>query len=230
MMQDYKLQSYKDIIKHAKEDSLIVIPLGSIEQHCEAPLGTDSIIIEQIAKLVCSHIMNEYSHKCLVAPTIYYGHSPEWINCPGTISLRAETFKMLVEDILYSLVSAGFKKIVLLNGHGGNSGLLDAIAREFSAYLHNITLLVIDYWRPAGLRLGHCDELESFFLREALGKDIDCGCTKRIDLGKGYTRFTAAGTDPCGVKLVVEEESQPVSLEEVARRIASVIIDALKRE
>ncbi|MEB3765771.1 MAG: creatininase family protein [Desulfurococcales archaeon] len=228
MTPDYKLQSYKDIIEHVKENSLIIMPIGSIEQHCEAPLGTDSIIIEQIAKLVCSYLMNEYNEKCLVAPTIYYGHSPEWINCPGTISLRAETFKMLVEDIIYSLVSAGFKRIILLNGHGGNSGLLDAIAREFSAYLHNITLLVIDYWKPAELKLGHCDGLESFFLRETIGKDIDCNCTKKIDLGKGHTRFTATGTNPCGVKLVVEEERQPISLEEVARRIVGVIIDALK--
>ncbi len=230
MTQDYELQSYKGIIKHVKEDSLIIVPLGSIEQHCEAPLGTDSIIIERIAELVCSYLKDEHNNKCLVAPTIYYSHSPEWINCPGTISLRAETFRMLVEDILYSLVSAGFKRIILLNGHGGNSGLLDAIAREFSAYLPNITLLVIDYWRPAGLRLGHCDELESSFLREALGKEIDCNCTKEIDLGKGYIRFTATGTDPCGVKLVVEEESQPISLEDVARRIVSVIVEALKKK
>jgi len=99
-----------------------VIPVGSIEQHGpHLPLETDSLIAEAVSRKIASKI------NAVVVPSVRYGVSIEHMDFPGTISLSKEIFAGKISDICSSLLKHGFKKIILVNGHGGNSKTLEAL-------------------------------------------------------------------------------------------------------
>jgi creatinine amidohydrolase len=94
----------------------IIIPLGSIEQHGRhLPLGTDSYEAVETAKLIAQKA------DVLVAPVVIAGLSPHHMGFPGTITLSPETFEAVVFETAQSLIRHGFRKILIFNGHGGNS-------------------------------------------------------------------------------------------------------------
>ncbi|MCE4627332.1 MAG: creatininase family protein, partial [Desulfurococcales archaeon] len=163
-------------------NSLVVLPVGSIEQHCNAPLGLDAMISEVIAARACLRLESK-NIACIILPAVYYGFSLEWMDSPGTITLKPTTLLSLIEDIIASLAEHGAKKIVILNGHGGNSGILEAAARV-SSRKYNVVVGVIDYWRVAGLKLGHCDEIEEMLMKDLLGVEQKCECEKMVTIKK----------------------------------------------
>ena len=117
--------SYKDIEELVKEGYIPVIPVGSLEVHGpHLPLGTDGLVIHKLALEVAK------IEKIVVLPPLYYAYVPENRHFPGTISLTAETFHKLLEEICDELGRMGFKKIVILNGHGGNIVPISLFVRE----------------------------------------------------------------------------------------------------
>lgn len=92
-----------------------VLPLGSTEQHAFLSLSVDSILSERVALEAAEPL------GVPVFPVVAYGITPYFRAYPGTVSLRVETYLRLLNDILDSLVSSGFRRIVIVNGHGGNS-------------------------------------------------------------------------------------------------------------
>jgi len=100
-------------------DPIVIVPTGSIEQHGpHCPSDVDISIPFSIATMAAQRIT---AFPVLVAPPIWWGLAHYNKGFPGTISLRTETYLHLVEDICTSLWENGFKRIVLLNGHGGNA-------------------------------------------------------------------------------------------------------------
>ena len=93
----------------------------------------------------------------LVTPTACLGSSEHHMTFPGTITLRPETFRETVADISGSLIRHGFRRQVLVNGHGGNSALLAALVQQlgFEASLH---VLAVDYWSLARPVIGEVRE------------------------------------------------------------------------
>lgn len=127
-----KRMSWYDV-KLAMEEGCdtIMLPLGSVEQHGpHLPLITDSLVVEWIAEKAAESIEG-----VLVAPIIYYGVSDNHIDFPGTGSLNVDTLKQMVIDVSVSLLSHGFKNLILLNGHGGNNATVAIAAHE----IRNIT-------------------------------------------------------------------------------------------
>ncbi len=107
--------SYPEVEEYLKKRDIILVPTGSVEQHSPYGLiGTDFITAEAIARRISDamHI--------LVAPTVNYGVSPHHMAFRGTVSLTPDTMIRLISDIIESLVSHGFRRIVFINGHGGN--------------------------------------------------------------------------------------------------------------
>lgn len=96
-------------------DDRAVLPLGSTEQHAFLSLSVDSILSERIAVEAAEPL------GVPVFPVLAYGITPYFRNFPGTISLRVETYLRVLNDILDSMAATGFRKIVIVNGHGGNS-------------------------------------------------------------------------------------------------------------
>ncbi len=196
--------------------ALFVVPVGSLEQHCEAPVGADSLIAEAVARRACLRV-EARGIPCVVLPVIAYGYSPEWRGTPGTISLSVQAFTGVVKSLVESLAEWGVSRIAFVNGHGGNSGLLEAGARE-AARRAGVAVAVIDYWRVAGLRLGHCDGVEEALLRELVGVEAECACPRGLEL-PGY-RVALPGSWVAGGGGGVTEGP-------VASRVVSAVAEAL---
>jgi len=126
----------EDYLKH---DDRAVIPLGSTEQHAYLSLSTDSILAERVAMEAAGPI------GVAVFPIVAYGITPYFMAYPGTISLRANTYLRIIHDMLESLTQHGFKRIVFVNGHGGNTPA-QSVCGEFLRDHHDVRIKWHDWW------------------------------------------------------------------------------------
>ena len=107
--------NWHQVDAYLKGSDLAVVPLGSTEQHAGLSLSVDSILAEKVALDAAEPL------GVPVFPVLAYGVTPYFLAYPGSISMRVETYVAIVRDILDSLRMQGFKRIMLVNGHGGNS-------------------------------------------------------------------------------------------------------------
>ena len=146
----------------------VLVPIGSIEQHGpHLPLATDAIAPFELAKRVAEKI------GALVAPVIRPGISAHHMPFPGTITLSTTTFIGLIQDYCRCLAKHGFKRIVLLNGHGGNSSCMAVAVAELHQELPEIEILAFDWWifiprelgRTMGMEEGiHANKMETSWM------------------------------------------------------------------
>lgn len=125
--------------EYLKSDDRAVVPLGSTEQHAYLSLLVDALIPERLAREAAEPL------GIPVFPVLPYGLSPYFSAFPGTVSLRLETYVRLVRDILDSLSGAGFRRIVLLNGHGGNAPA-GAVALEWMSERPGHQVKLFNWW------------------------------------------------------------------------------------
>ncbi len=111
--------NWMGIEKYLKQDDRVILVLGACEQHGYLSLMTDVKIPLALAEAASDET------DVIVAPPLNFGSSPYFLSYPGTISLRLHTYLDVVEDILRSLYGAGFRKVMVLNGHGGNTPVRD---------------------------------------------------------------------------------------------------------
>jgi creatinine amidohydrolase len=122
----------------AKIDT-VILPVGTIEAHGIIPLGTDMLIPDRLAERLCDEI------NALIAPSIPYGITRGLYGHPGTVFVTPEIFKAYVADVVASLAKAGFDKIVVVNGHGGQiTELQDALFD--ASKTSNVKTLLINWW------------------------------------------------------------------------------------
>ena len=107
--------NWMQVQDYLENDDRCVLPLGSTEQHAFLSLATDNILAEKMA-LDAAEPLN-----IPVFPPVNYGITPYFRAYPGTISLRMSTYFNLIEDILNSMDESGFRRVLIVNGHGGNS-------------------------------------------------------------------------------------------------------------
>lgn len=122
--------NWHQVEEYLRLDDRVVLPLGSTEQHAYLSLSTDSILAERVATQAAEPL------GVPVFPVLAYGITPYFQAYPGTISLRIETYLRVVRDILDGLRHQGFRRIVVVNGHGGNApaqALLDEWLVEHTA-------------------------------------------------------------------------------------------------
>jgi len=104
---------------------VVIIPIGAIEVHGpHLPVGTDSIETYEIGLRAAREA------GVVIAPMLWYGNSRSFMDFPGTVSLEPEVIRDLTRDIVLSLIHHGFDKIVILDGHGGNYGILDILIED----------------------------------------------------------------------------------------------------
>ena len=121
--------AWPDIQRYTEGDSIVLIPVGSIEQHGpHLPVGTDAYHCQEVAERCAPLADVPY------APTLYYGYSPHHIRAvggaQGTITLRAETTMAAYYDIGRSLIHMGFKKLIYINGNASNFKVMDPVMRR----------------------------------------------------------------------------------------------------
>ena len=124
--------NWKQVEALAKDRTLLVLPTAAIEQHGHhLPLATDTLINNLLLGRALEKLPADAPVYAL--PPLCYGKSNEHIGFPGTLSVSASTFMAVLHDLGASISNAGFKKLVLYNTHGGNSSLIDVMARDLRA-------------------------------------------------------------------------------------------------
>src|SRR5579875_2076588 len=107
--------NWMQVADYLTRDDRAVVPLGSTEQHAYLSLATDAILAERVAVEAAEPL------GVPVFPALAYGITPYFLAFPGSVSLRVATYVAVLADILDSLAGQGFKRFLLVNGHGGNS-------------------------------------------------------------------------------------------------------------
>jgi len=107
--------NWMQVEKYLKDDDRAVLPLGSTEQHAYLSLSVDSILAARVAEEAAEPL------GVPVFPVVSYGLTPYFQSYPGTVTLRLETYLRLVRDILESLYHSGFRRILIVNGHGATA-------------------------------------------------------------------------------------------------------------
>lgn len=124
--------SWKQVDALPRDSTLLVLPTAAIEQHGHhLPLATDTLL----NNLMLGHALLKLPRDLSVyaLPPMHYGKSNEHVGFPGTLSVSASTFMAVLRDLGASLAKAGFQKLVLYNTHGGNTALVDVMARDLRA-------------------------------------------------------------------------------------------------
>ena len=139
-MNDLTWEQFRDRVPSACD--LAIVPVGTIEAHGAIPLGTDTIIPEALANGLAPRL------NALIAPSIAYGVTNSLLPFPGSTTVSSATFSAYLFEAAAGLVDAGFRRIVLLNGHGGQGAeVADVVARlwnEKKAYA-----VAIEWWALA---------------------------------------------------------------------------------
>lgn len=107
--------NWMQVEAHVKGDDRAVLPIGSTEQHAYLSLAVDCILAERVATEAAEPL------GVPVFPTINYGLTPSFVDYPGTVTLKLSTLIAVVTDVLDGIARAGFKRIAVVNGHGGNT-------------------------------------------------------------------------------------------------------------
>ncbi|MBM3734852.1 MAG: creatininase family protein [Acidobacteria bacterium] len=158
-------------LRQAAPDALVLFPLGAVEQHGpHLPVGTDYFTVERIARDAGAIAAAQIP--LLVAPAMPFGCSQHHIPFGGTFSMTSDTYYRAVFEMVLAVVQSGFRRIFLLNGHGGNHELLQLVARDI-ALQHPAHVAAASYWTIAwdalvaegahkGMRLpGHAGNFET---------------------------------------------------------------------
>jgi creatinine amidohydrolase len=128
-----------DVESRIAEDDRCVLPLGSTEQHARLSLCVDMILGERVAVDAAEPL------GVPVFPAIPYGLTPYFLAFPGTVSLRVETYARVIRDVLDSLAGSGFRRILMVNGHGGNQPA-HAVAIEWMADHPEVQVKFHNWW------------------------------------------------------------------------------------
>jgi creatinine amidohydrolase len=129
-----------DVKKHLAKDTLVVIPIGSTEQHGPAnPLGTDFMIAQYVARKGCD-VTN-----AICAPTMPIAVSQHHSRFPGTVWFSPRLVVEMMTEYSLNLASHGFDHIIFLNGHGGNTSALQEVANKLY-YEHNLKTVTVNWW------------------------------------------------------------------------------------
>jgi creatinine amidohydrolase len=145
---------------------LVILPTGSTEQHGRhLPLDVDLFLCES----VCLEVGRRTPDRVLVLPPIPYGLNLHHIDFPGTIHVEPETFIAFCLDVTKSVAYHGFKKILLVNGHGSNAPLVDLVARKTVlatgslCFATNYPQFLLEAFEPIreSAVMAHADEFET---------------------------------------------------------------------
>jgi creatinine amidohydrolase len=172
--------NWKQVEALPKDRTLLILPTAAIEQHGHhLPLATDTLINNLLLGKSLEKLPTDAPIYAL--PPICYGKSNEHIGFPGTLSVSASTFMAVMRDLGASIAASGFRKLILYNTHGGNSSLVDVMARDLRA---EFNLRVFCLYGSGGAAFTgiskqektygfHAGEIETSFLLAATPQLVD---------------------------------------------------------
>ena len=166
----YEKLTWPEINEAVAQNQVCIVPCGAVEQHGpHLPLDVDLICPGGIAH----GLGRQMPEQILVLPTIAYGYTGHVMDFPGTINTHFETFIRQVLDVVKSLTYHGFKKVILLNGHGSNMPNLDLVARRANLETDGECILVA-WW--------HLLTVDAGFMQTWRESDFPGGCAHACEL------------------------------------------------
>ncbi|MGD0550097.1 MAG: creatininase family protein [Candidatus Bathyarchaeia archaeon] len=174
VMENMTWEEIRDAIRSGSTN--VAFAVASWEQHGpQLPISTDTLLGDEIARRVASKLA-----KTLVGPTIRPGYSPHHMTFPGTITLRGETLEMLIEDYCISLAKHGFKNIVVICSHGGNTPTMKLACRKAAGSVVGVNVIPIydivpyapegTFDRESGFHANRAETSLILYIREGLVK------------------------------------------------------------
>lgn len=152
--------AWPDIDKLSR-DVPVVVPVAAVEQHGHhLPVATDSLLLGEVVRRVAGALHD----RVLFAPLMWLGNSHHHLEFPGTLSASPRVYLDLLNDLAENLLSHGFRRLVFLNGHGGNTtpgkqALFELRQRHRAR--RDLLLLFTTYWDPADPNSGRADLVQS---------------------------------------------------------------------
>lgn len=129
-----------------KENTVIIQPIGAIEQHgYHLPLVVDSAISEGVLGKALTLLSDQIPAFAL--PTLYYGKSNEHEGFAGTITISSQTLYSLILEMAESIYKAGFRKLILMNSHGGQPQVMEIVARDLHQKFPDLDVFPFFTWR-----------------------------------------------------------------------------------
>jgi creatinine amidohydrolase len=159
-------QLTRDEVTEIAPSAVFVLPVASIEQHGpHLPTVTDTALLEAVVERACASAAPEV--EILLAPMLCFGASDHHLPFGGTLSLSTETLRAVLTDLVRSAAEAGCRRILLLNGHGGNASTCLVVASDLARQTGAL-VAAASYWDlvdpPEGLSgrfPGHAGEFET---------------------------------------------------------------------
>ena len=160
-----------------------VLPLGSIEQHAYLSLAVDALLAEQVAVDAAEPL------GVPVFPAQPYGYTPTYMAYPGTLTLRLQTLLAVLNDLIVSLHHHGFRRVLIVNGHGGNNGAA-SLAQELIAQHAGLQVRWHNWWaaprtmafvREQDPAASHASWMENFALTRLAGVPMPDAAKPAVD-------------------------------------------------
>lgn len=221
--------SYVELREHiAQGYDTVLLPTGTLEAHGKhLPIGTDAFLAEGIAGRIADAI------GAILAPTMHYGITNSLIAYPGGTRVAEDVYAEFVEGIITGLFRAGIKKIVIANGHGGNTSPLQKLVRSMGPKYPDRLVILFDWYELDGDfveeiyggKPGHAGQDETagmiYFRPELVKEDL-------FDEGDWYLRSDGYMASTCPAPMVLENErSIPEFDTDKARKLFEKILDLL---
>lgn len=192
------MTSNREQLQGAQWD-LIVLPVGSVEQHgTHLPVATDSIIAESVARGVCDRLGEAY--RVALGPTVPVGMSQHHLPFGGTVSVSPATYLSMTIDIVTGLWRQGFSRVLLLNGHGGNTAPLATAISTLSDTDESRMVGALSYWNFAEpveghVAPGHAGWFETSLMLSIAPDLVDVSAPLEVDEPTDLVTSEANGVD-----------------------------------
>lgn len=144
--------NWMQVEEQARRDARCVLPIGSVEQHAYLSLATDMILAEKVAVDAAEPL------GIPVFPVLPYGLASSFSAFPGTMALTLKTYAGVIGDLLDSIDRAGFRRVLIVNGHGGNTPITALVTEWLND--HPATVVKFHDWWRAPKTMGKVREID----------------------------------------------------------------------
>lgn len=138
--------------EQARRNAIVILPVASLEQHGpHLPVEVDSLLGETVAARTAAKLLAK-DQPVLVLPVLWTGLSDHHMSFGGTVTLDTAAFSAMVEGVVRSVLRHGFRRIALLNAHGGNENALRTITDDLTPKL-GVPVVQFTYWYAAAVAI-----------------------------------------------------------------------------
>lgn len=195
----------------AAAGALVIVPLGTIEQHgLHLPMDVDTNCSQTLSLLAAQSFGDL---PVIVAPPLMVGCSPSFMQFAGTISLPMELVMALVAEVCRCIAAHGFQRILVVNGHAGHAEPLQTVTKELAD--EDIVLRAVTYWElaPQALQdffdvdkgnIGHAGEIETSLQLHLQPEHVDMDNAVKVDGVGGDPSVATAGKGQRLAEVVVQ--------------------------